>query len=79
MCPSALPPTQPLLSYHSRTLPGATLSSVLITHRHWDHIGGLDELHAASGPTLSVVAPDAPDIPHVTHAVSDGDTIELHF
>ena len=55
---------------------GVTLGAIWATHHHYDHIGGIKELVAAH-PGIDVVAgaTDAPKVPHVTHAVNDGDEV----
>ncbi len=54
---------------------GLTLSAVLVTHHHGDHVGGLAELQDAC-PGLRVYGPADPRIRGVTDRVSDGDRIQ---
>ncbi len=51
------------------------LGAILLTHHHADHIGGADELARRHG--CAVHAPDDPRIGATTHAVRDGDRVEL--
>jgi len=55
---------------------GVTLGAIWATHHHHDHVGGVKDLVAAH-PGIDVVAglTDAPKVPHVTHAVNDGDEV----
>jgi hydroxyacylglutathione hydrolase len=57
---------------------GWTLSDVLITHHHADHIQGVPELKAKF-PNLKVWGPakDAARIPLLTHPVHEGDTARI--
>lgn len=57
---------------------GLTLGTVLATHHHFDHVGGIEELVAAAGP-LEVVcsAHDLPRVPGATRGVEDGEVLEL--
>lgn len=50
---------------------GLTLSAILITHHHWDHAGGIDELKAAY-PDCHVYGPQDTRISGITHIVSEG-------
>lgn len=50
-----------------------TLTSVLITHHHYDHTGGLDELLAAF-PGLEINGPDDDRIRALTHRRREGET-----
>ncbi|SJL82262.1 hydroxyacylglutathione hydrolase [Vibrio palustris] len=49
---------------------------ILITHHHADHIGGVPDI-VHHYPKVNVVTPKNEPIPTQTHAVIDGDQIEL--
>ena len=51
-----------------------TLSAILITHHHADHIGGLRELLSDK---IEVFGPVSQRIPHVTRALQDGEQLSL--
>lgn len=51
------------------------LVGILITHHHHDHIAGLSDI-LASHP-VPVWGPDDERIPHLTHTVSEGDSVEI--
>ena len=51
------------------------LEAVLITHRHYDHIGGLDEV-LRRHPQANVYAPDGCDLLNA-EILSEGDTVLL--
>ncbi|MGQ9660598.1 MAG: hydroxyacylglutathione hydrolase [Thermochromatium sp.] len=53
-------------------LKSLTLTSVLITHHHADHIGGLEELLAAF-PGLEINGPNDPRLPILTHPRREGE------
>jgi hydroxyacylglutathione hydrolase len=50
------------------------LQSILATHHHADHIGGVDELREATGAT--VFGPARETIPAPCKALSEGDTVQ---
>ncbi len=52
-----------------------TLTSVLVTHHHQDHIGGLEELRAAF-PRLRLYGPVDRRIPGLTDRVREGDRFQ---
>jgi hydroxyacylglutathione hydrolase len=52
-----------------------TLTAILLTHRHDDHIGGVNALLASS--PVPVYGPRNDPIDAVTQRVSQGDTVEL--
>lgn len=52
------------------------LRSILLTHHHNDHVGGVAEL-VQSNPNCQVYGPDDPRIGTVTHAVRKDDAIQL--
>lgn len=54
----------------------AQLDAILITHHHPDHTGGIKALQARY-PDVTVWGPDNPSIPGITHALKDGDLINL--
>ncbi len=52
---------------------GWTLTHILITHHHYDHVdGGVDELRAAYTPRVIGAKADAHRLPQLDMAVSDG-------
>ena len=53
---------------------GVRLTTVLVTHHHSDHIGGLAAL-AKSLPGLEIIAPNDERIPHATRRVDDGERV----
>jgi hydroxyacylglutathione hydrolase len=65
-------PVQQALSRH-----GWSLSHILITHHHYDHIDGVEELRAATGAKVVGAAADAHRLPPLDTAVSEGDDFAL--
>jgi hydroxyacylglutathione hydrolase len=55
---------------------GLKLTSILITHHHWDHTGGIKDLLDAY-QDLVIYGPNSTKIPQVTHSQKDGDIIDL--
>ncbi|OOF17578.1 hydroxyacylglutathione hydrolase, partial [Salinivibrio sp. IB574] len=53
-----------------------TLSCILITHHHWDHTNGIEDL-VRFAPSAAVIGPDVKPIPRLTMAVKDGDQIDV--
>lgn len=56
---------------------GWTLSHVLLTHHHYDHIDGLDELLKDHPATIVGAAADAHRLPKLDVSVSEGDSIDI--
>jgi len=52
-----------------------TLTHILCTHHHSDHVGGVSELKAATGATVVGASHDRARIPELDMAVEDGDTV----
>jgi len=69
---------QPVLSTLKEL--GLNLSTILITHHHFDHVGGLAALQKAC--SVKVIGPKNPAISGIDHAVGAGDTVDVlgvHF
>jgi len=56
---------------------GWRLTLILITHHHWDHVQGVDELRAATGAAVVGAAADAHRLPPLDRAVTAGDTLAI--
>lgn len=58
---------------------GLTLKSILCTHHHHDHIGGLDDLINDAPDNIRVLgySGEAGRIPHLNELLNDGDTITV--
>lgn len=56
---------------------GWTLTHVLLTHHHWDHVDGLAALLADHPATVIGAAADAHRLPPLDIAVREGDTITI--
>ena len=54
---------------------GLTLAAILVTHHHADHVGGVRELHDATG--AQVFGPAREDVPAPHTPVMDGDALTL--
>jgi len=52
---------------------GLNLTTILATHHHWDHVGGISELKKATG--CRVIGGDKRRIPAIDRCVGDGDII----
>ncbi|WP_417687467.1 hydroxyacylglutathione hydrolase [Roseibium sp.] len=70
-----VPDAKPYLEVLQET--GWQLSHILITHHHWDHVQGLDELKAKTG--AHVVGPELSrgKVAGFDETVADGDTITV--
>ena len=56
---------------------GVRVSHVLLTHHHWDHVGGVEDLVERDGPEVIGAASDAERLPPLGRAVGDGDRFSL--
>ncbi|WP_434771343.1 hydroxyacylglutathione hydrolase [Pseudomonas entomophila] len=64
---------QPVLDW-LETHPGWTLTSILITHHHHDHVGGVERLKQATGAQVS--GPAKETIPARDRGLVEGDRVE---
>jgi len=53
------------------------LHQILITHHHYDHIEGLEELRAETGAKVYGAAADSRRLPKLDFALADGDNFKL--
>jgi hydroxyacylglutathione hydrolase len=56
---------------------GWTLTDILITHHHWDHISGVDDLITANDIAIWGNRADAKRLPPLTHALNPGDRVTI--
>ncbi len=56
---------------------GWTLTQILITHHHYDHIDGLEELRAKYAALVIGAKADAHRLPPLDVALSEGDTLKV--
>jgi hydroxyacylglutathione hydrolase len=56
---------------------GWTLSQILLTHHHADHIQGVAELRAATGAKVAGNAADAHRLPPLDLALQEGQTVQI--
>ena len=56
---------------------GWTLSQILLTHHHADHIQGVAELRAATGARVAGNAADAHRLPPLDLALQDGQSVQV--
>lgn len=70
-----VPEAAPILAALQRT--GWTLSHVLLTHHHYDHVDGLADLLASAPATVIGAAADAHRLPPLDVAVNEGDTVTI--
>ncbi len=65
---------QPAIEFANKN--NKKITAILVTHRHWDHTDGINEL--VKHFNCPVYGPGSEHIPQVTHAVSEGEQICLH-
>ncbi|QBX99679.1 hydroxyacylglutathione hydrolase [Rhodophyticola sp. CCM32] len=56
---------------------GWTLSDILITHHHYDHIDGVEALRTATGARVWGAAADAARLPPLDHPLAEGDKVQI--
>jgi hydroxyacylglutathione hydrolase len=52
-----------------------TLSGILVTHHHWDHITGIKDL--IKDRNIPVIGPNHVNVPEITHIVKEQDQIDV--
>ncbi|MFL4470305.1 hydroxyacylglutathione hydrolase [Tateyamaria armeniaca] len=70
-----IPEAGPIIAALAET--GWTLTDVLITHHHYDHVDGLPALLAAHPARVIGAAADADRLPPLDVAVAEGDTVTI--
>ncbi len=55
---------------------GWNLTDVLLTHHHYDHVDGLEDLQQAFSPQVIGAAADAARLPALDRAVADGESFD---
>ena len=70
--PGESAPVQAALDKH-----GLTLSAIVLTHRHDDHIGGVADLLQKNSVPVYGPRNENPAIPAVTHPVAEGDNVTI--
>ena len=70
-----VPDAQPILTALEEQ--GWTLTKILLTHHHGDHIGGVPDLLAATSAKVVGAAADAHRLPHLDLALSEGDSVTI--
>ena len=69
------PEAEPILAVLEQR--GWRLSHVLLTHHHWDHVGGLAAILKRNPAQVIGAAADAHRLPPLDKQVSEGDRIEI--
>ncbi len=54
-----------------------SLTDILLTHHHWDHVDGVADLVAQTGARVWGAAADAHRLPPLDHALSPGDEVTI--
>ncbi|WP_108835531.1 hydroxyacylglutathione hydrolase [Tateyamaria sp. Alg231-49] len=70
-----IPEAGPIIAVLAET--GWTLSDILITHHHYDHVDGLADLLAAHPARVIGSAADAHRLPTLDVEVNEGDTVRI--
>ncbi len=56
---------------------GWTLTTVLLTHHHWDHVDGLGDLNGSANMKVIGARADAHRLPPLAQAVEEGEVIDV--
>lgn len=72
-----VPEAAPIIAECARR--GWSITDVLLTHHHWDHVDGLPDLRAAVNGPLTVwgAAADSHRLPPLDRALAQGDVVQI--
>lgn len=70
-----VPEAAPILKVLDET--GWTLTDILVTHRHLDHIEGIPEVKRRTGARVTAPRKAGADVPEVDVAVAEGDLVRV--
>ena len=70
-----VPEAGPVLAALAET--GWTLTDILVTHRHGDHVAGIDEVKARTGAVVTAPAKAGAAVPAVDRRVAEGDVVRV--
>lgn len=56
---------------------GWTLTDILVTHRHLDHVEGIPEVKRRTGARVTAPRKAGPDVPEVDVSVAEGDLVRV--
>ncbi|MCC0808350.1 hydroxyacylglutathione hydrolase [Methylobacterium sp. W2] len=70
-----VPEAAPVLKALDET--GWTLTDILVTHRHLDHVEGIPEVKRRTGAKVTAPRKAGPDVPEVDVTVAEGDLVRV--
>ncbi|MET0257930.1 MAG: hydroxyacylglutathione hydrolase [Methylobacterium sp.] len=70
-----VPDAEPVLAALDET--GWTLTDILVTHRHGDHVAGIPEVKARTGAKVTAPARAGDAVPDVDRTVAEGDRVRV--
>jgi len=70
-----VPEAEPVLQALAQS--GWTLTDILITHHHDDHIGGVEALRVATGASVWGANADRHRLPPLDHGLNEGDSVTV--
>ncbi|GJE54245.1 hydroxyacylglutathione hydrolase [Methylobacterium thuringiense] len=70
-----VPDAEPVLAALDEA--GWTLTDILVTHRHGDHVAGIPEVKARTGAKVTAPAKASDAVPDVDRTVAEGDQVQV--
>ncbi|GEO98002.1 hydroxyacylglutathione hydrolase [Methylobacterium haplocladii] len=70
-----VPDAEPVLAALDEA--GWTLTDILVTHRHGDHVAGIPEVKARTGAKVTAPAKAGNAVPDVDRSIAEGDRVEV--